>query len=67
MKNFIENIKNDLPKAFESEDYASKREPTIRGLENQRKQLIEELSIKAQREGFCNSIYTYWIASYSMC
>jgi len=52
MKNFIENIKNDLPKAFESEDYATKRETTIRGLENQRKQLIEELSIKAQREGF---------------
>ncbi len=52
MKNFIENIKNDLPKAFESEDYAARRESTIRGLENQRKQLIEELSIKAQREGF---------------
>ena len=52
MKNFIENIKNALPKAFESEDYAAKREATIRELENQRKQLIEELSVKAQREGF---------------
>ena len=52
LKNFIENTKNALPKAFESEDYAAKREATIRGLENQRKQLIEELSIKAQREGF---------------
>ena len=52
MKNFIENIKNALPKAFESEDYAARRDATIRGLENQRKQLIEELSVKAQREGF---------------
>ena len=52
MKNFIENIKNALPKAFESEDYVARREATLRGLENQRKQLIEELSIKAQREGF---------------
>jgi lon-related putative ATP-dependent protease len=52
MKNFIENVKNVLPKAFESEDYASRREATIRELENQRKQLIEELSVKAQREGF---------------
>jgi lon-related putative ATP-dependent protease len=52
LKSFIENIKNALPKAFESEDYAAKREATIRELENQRKQLIEELSIKAQREGF---------------
>jgi lon-related putative ATP-dependent protease len=52
MKSFIENVKNALPKAFESEDYATKRESTIRGLEKQRKLLIEELSDKAQREGF---------------
>ncbi len=53
MKNFIENVvRNALPKAFESEDYAARREATIRGLENQRKQLIDELSAKAQREGF---------------
>ena len=52
MKNFIENVKNALPKAFESEDYAARREATIRVLENQRKQLIEELNVKAQREGF---------------
>jgi lon-related putative ATP-dependent protease len=52
MKNFIENVKNALPKAFESEDYAARREATIKELENQRKQLIEELSSKAQAEGF---------------
>ncbi len=52
MKNFIENVKTALPKAFESEDYVARREGTIKGLENQRKQLIDELSVKAQREGF---------------
>ncbi|MGE5574609.1 MAG: Lon protease family protein, partial [Ignavibacteria bacterium] len=52
MKNFIENVKTALPKAFESEDYVARREATIKGLENQRKQLIDELSSKAQREGF---------------
>ena len=52
MKNFIENVKTALPKAFESEDYVARREATIKVLENQRKQLIDELSIKAQREGF---------------
>ena len=52
MKNFIENVKAALPKAFESEDYAARREATIKGLENQRKQLIGEISGKAQREGF---------------
>ena len=52
VKNLIENVRNALPKAFESEDYVARRDATIRGLENQRKQLIEELSVKAQREGF---------------
>ena len=52
MKGFIENVKNALPKAFESEDYAARRQTTIQGLESQRKRLIEELSSKAQAEGF---------------
>ena len=53
IKNFIENVvRNALPKAFESEDYVARRESTIQGLENQRKQLIDELNQKAQREGF---------------
>ena len=52
MKNFIDSTRNVLPKAFESEDYAARREGTIRVLESQRKQLIEELNSKAQAEGF---------------
>ncbi len=52
MKNFIDNVKTALPKAFESEDYVARREATIRNLEQQRKQLIDELSSKAQSEGF---------------
>jgi len=52
VKNFIENIKNALPKAFESEDYVAKREATLRGIENKRKQLIDQLTAKAQSEGF---------------
>ena len=52
MKNLIENVRNALPKAFESEDYVAKREATVKGLENQRKQLIDELNAKAQKEGF---------------
>lgn len=52
MKSFIENVRTALPKAFESEDYATKREATLRGLENRRKALIEGLNAKAQSEGF---------------
>ena len=52
MKNFVESAKIALPKAFESEDYVARRETTIQGLEEKRKRLIEELSTKAQQEGF---------------
>ena len=52
MKNFIENVRSALPKVFESEDYVARREATIRSLEKQRKQLIDEISSKAQNEGF---------------
>ena len=52
MKNFIENVKNALPKAFESEDYVARREATLRDLESKRKALIEEINSKARQEGF---------------
>ncbi len=52
LKTFIENAKTALPKAFESEDYVARRESTIKVLESQRKKLIDELSSKAQSEGF---------------
>ncbi len=52
MKSFIENTKTALPKAFESEDYITRREATLRNLENRRKQLIDGLNVKAQSEGF---------------
>jgi lon-related putative ATP-dependent protease len=52
MKGFVANARNALPKAFESEDYAKKREATISALEGQRKQLIDQLNSEAQRAGF---------------
>jgi lon-related putative ATP-dependent protease len=52
MKSFIDEAKRAIPKAFESEDYAAKREATIKALEAQSKALIDELNRKAQQEGF---------------
>jgi lon-related putative ATP-dependent protease len=52
VKNLIENIRTSLPKAFESDDYISRREATVRVLEKQRKDLIDKLNVKAQQEGF---------------
>jgi lon-related putative ATP-dependent protease len=52
MKSFVENVRTALPKAFESEDYAAKRERTINEVESQRKELINQLNAEAQRQGF---------------
>jgi lon-related putative ATP-dependent protease len=52
VKNLIENIRTALPKAFESEEYTAKREATLQGLENQRKELTAQLNAKVQQEGF---------------
>ena len=52
VKTLIENIRTALPKAFESDDYAARRETTIRSLERQRKEVIDKLNAKAQQEGF---------------
>jgi lon-related putative ATP-dependent protease len=52
IKNLIESIRTTLPKTFESEDYTLKRESTLRNLEKQRKELIENINVKAKQEGF---------------
>jgi lon-related putative ATP-dependent protease len=52
MKSFVENVRGALPTVFESEDYATKREATIKALENQRKGLINQLNTQAQRANF---------------
>ncbi|UCD26982.1 MAG: AAA family ATPase, partial [Candidatus Bathyarchaeota archaeon] len=52
MKNFVDGVKSLLPKAFESEDYASKREATIGTIEEERKELLTRLNERAREEGF---------------
>ncbi len=52
VKYLIENVRTTLPKTFESEDYAAKREATIKALETRRKELIDQLNNEAQKEGF---------------
>jgi lon-related putative ATP-dependent protease len=52
MKTFVEDTKRALRKAFESEDYAARRENTVKQVETQRKSLIEQLNTEAQKDGF---------------
>ncbi len=52
MKDFIEEARRELPKVFESEDYARKKEETVRSIEEERSKLFAQLNKRAQEEGF---------------
>jgi len=52
VKNVIDEVRAVLPKAFESEDYAAKRENATRAVEEERKELLAQVNERAQREGF---------------
>lgn len=48
----ITEARRTLPKVFESEDYATKKEAAIRTIEEERKKLVDELDRRAQEKGF---------------
>lgn len=52
MANLITEARQTLPKVFESEDYASKKEAAIRPIEGERKKLFSEINRRAQEKGF---------------
>jgi len=52
MTHLVDEARRVLPKAFDSEDYATKREATIGEVEEERKKLFDELNRKAQDQGF---------------
>lgn len=52
LKTFIEDAKKGLPKAFDSEDYAAKKDATIGTIEAKRRKLFTQLRKRAHEEGF---------------
>ncbi|MGM0367816.1 MAG: Lon protease family protein [Actinomycetota bacterium] len=52
MKNFIEKLKNSLPKAFSGKDYLEKKESITKKVEEERNKLITDLKERAKKEGF---------------
>jgi len=52
MSNLITEAKRALPKAFESEEFAAKREATTKAIEEERNELLSQLNKRAQEEGF---------------
>jgi lon-related putative ATP-dependent protease len=52
MEKFVGNMKNAIVTAFESEDYANRREETLKEYEEKKQELMRELNEKAQEAGF---------------
>lgn len=52
MKRFIEGAQRVLPRAFESEEYARRRDETLQSLQRQRTDLVARINQRAQEEGF---------------
>jgi len=52
MKSFIEEARTGIPKAFESGEYAAKREEMGQAFERRRRELFAQLNQRAEREGF---------------
>jgi lon-related putative ATP-dependent protease len=52
MADFITEARRSLPKAFESEDYATRREAAIRSIEEEKARLFAQINASAQEQGF---------------
>ncbi len=52
MEELIDNIRRDLPVAFESEEYTAKREEITNSLNMKREAVSDELKEKAEKAGF---------------
>jgi len=52
MESLLSEARRILPKTFGSEDYAAKREATIRTIEEERRKSIDELNKRALEQGF---------------
>jgi lon-related putative ATP-dependent protease len=52
MADFISEARRSLPKAFESEDYATRREAAVRAIDEEKARLFARINASAQEQGF---------------
>jgi lon-related putative ATP-dependent protease len=52
MKNLVDGVRREIPRVFESDEYAAKREETVQGFQRQRQELLSQMGDKSQEEGF---------------
>jgi len=52
VENLVEGARQEIPRIFESDEYAARREETIQGFQKQKQELISQMGEKAQEQGF---------------
>ncbi|OGF55339.1 MAG: ATP-dependent protease, partial [Candidatus Fraserbacteria bacterium RBG_16_55_9] len=52
LKHFIDQARREIPKAFDSEEYNSRREEIAKGLNQQREAVLQRLNTRATQAGF---------------
>ena len=52
MASFIAEVKRALPRAFESEDYATKRQEALGKIDTERETIVREVNESAAKQGF---------------
>ncbi len=52
MASFIEEARRDLPRAFESDDYATKRKEALGKIDKEREEIIGQVNESAAKQGF---------------
>ncbi len=52
MSALVQHVRDEVPRAFESEDYLAKRDETVKHLEKQRSETLEQLNEDVSRAGF---------------
>jgi len=52
MSAFIDEARRALPKAFESEDYVSKRQGALETIEKEKAKIIQQINESAEKQGF---------------
>jgi len=52
MENLVERIKEDLPKAFDSDEYSARREEVLEEIQKRRQEISKEINSRAEEAGF---------------
>lgn len=62
MKTFLDQVRRDVTRALESEEYAARKEEVLRGLETQKTERVQSFNERANKEGFVVQATPFGIA-----